>query len=64
MTTLLETEIKPRQVQLRGCQPRDLIEHALSIANYFNRPRELTLDLLAAACATYFVSENREMATT
>jgi predicted ATPase with chaperone activity len=64
VTALIEMELKPRNVQMRGCQPRDLIEHALSIANYFDRPREITLDLLAAACATYFVNENRDPATT
>ena len=60
---LIEQELKPRKVELRGCQPRDLIVHALSIASYFNRPRELTLDLLRAACATYFVSDGRDVAT-
>ncbi len=55
---LLETELRPRGVQLRGCQPRDLIEHALSLASYLEQPRVLTLDLLAASCASYFVDED------
>jgi predicted ATPase with chaperone activity len=55
---LLETELRPRGVQLRGCQPRDLIDHALSLASYLDQPRALTLDLLAAACAGYFVDED------
>ena len=55
---LLETELRPRGVQLRGCQPRDLIDHALSLASYLDQPRELTLDLLAAACAGYFVDKD------
>ncbi len=54
---LFETELRPRRVRLRGCQPRDLIEHGLSLAKYLDRPRELTLDLLAASCASYFVSD-------
>lgn len=54
---LLETELRPRGVQLRGCQPRDLIEHALSLASYLEQPRVLTLALLAASCAGYFVDE-------
>ena len=54
---LLETELRPRGVQLRGCQPRDLIHHALSLAAYLEQPRALTLDLLAASCATYFVDD-------
>jgi predicted ATPase with chaperone activity len=54
---LLETELRPRGIPLRGCQPRDLIDHALSLAAYLERPRALTLDLLAAACVSYFVDE-------
>jgi predicted ATPase with chaperone activity len=60
---LIETEIRPRAIRLRGCQPRDLIEHALSRAKYFNRQRELTPELLSAACAGYFVSDERDVAS-
>jgi hypothetical protein len=55
--TLIATELQPRDVKRRGCQPRDLIEHALSLAAYLDQPRALTLDLLAMACASYFVDE-------
>jgi predicted ATPase with chaperone activity len=61
--TLIETEIRPRAIRLRGCQPRDLIEYALSRARYFNRKQELTPELLSAACAGYFVSDERDVAT-
>jgi len=44
---------------MRACQPRDLISHALLLANYRGEPRELTLELLESACAGYFV-DNRE----
>jgi hypothetical protein len=54
---LLATELRPRGIKLRGCQPRDLIDHALSLAAYLGEPRALTLELLEAACATYFVDE-------
>ena len=54
---LIETELRPRGVQLRGCQPRDLIDHALSLASYLEQPRALTLELLAASCGGYFVDE-------
>jgi predicted ATPase with chaperone activity len=53
--TLLATELYPRGVALRACQPRDLIDHALSLAAYLGRPRAATPDLLESACATYFV---------
>jgi predicted ATPase with chaperone activity len=52
---LITTELLPRHVQLRGCQPRDLIEHALSLAAYIEQPNELSPELLSAACATYFL---------
>jgi predicted ATPase with chaperone activity len=52
---LIATELDARHVQLRGCQPRDLIEHALSLAAYIEQPNELSPELLSAACATYFL---------
>jgi predicted ATPase with chaperone activity len=54
---MLQREFHPRRVQLRGCQPRDLINHALSLADYRDEPRRLTSELLAAACAGYFVDD-------
>jgi predicted ATPase with chaperone activity len=58
---LIAQELRRRGVALRGCQPRDLIDHALYLANYLDQPRALTRDLLSAACATYFLEE-REVA--
>ena len=52
---LLSAYYRPRDIQPRGCQPRDLIDHALSLADYLGEPRRLTLKLLEAACAGYFV---------
>jgi hypothetical protein len=54
---LLTTYYEPRRIPLRGCQPRDLIDQALSLADYLAAPRELSRDLLHAACAGYFVDE-------
>jgi len=54
---LLQQYYQPRVIPLRGCQPRDLIEQALSLAEYRGEPRVLTKDLLEAACAGYFVDE-------
>jgi predicted ATPase with chaperone activity len=53
----LVTRFSTRGIALRGCQPRDLIEHALALAEYLGEPRELTLELLEAACDSYFVDE-------
>jgi predicted ATPase with chaperone activity len=54
---LLTDYYRPRNIPLRGCQPRDLIEHALSLADYLDQPRQLTYELLEAACAGYFVDD-------
>jgi predicted ATPase with chaperone activity len=54
---LLQTYYKPRNIALRGCQPRDLIVQALSLAEYRSEPPHLTAELLDAACAGYFVDD-------
>ena len=54
---MLQTYYRPRKVQLRGCQPRDLVEQVLSLADYLGEPRVLTPALLDAACASYFVDD-------
>jgi len=59
---VLRDELKRRGIKARACHPRDLIEHAMSIAAYLGVPRVLTADLLAEACSTYFV-EDRDLAT-
>lgn len=43
-------------VPMRGCHPRDLIDHALRLARYHGAPRRLTPELLDAACRVYFVT--------
>jgi predicted ATPase with chaperone activity len=59
---LLADYFAPRRIELRGCQPRDLINHALSLADYQERPHELTYELLEAACAGYFVDDTEPRA--
>ena len=54
---LIEGFYTPRGIALRGCQPRDLISQALSLAEYRGEPRRLTSELLLAACAGYFVDD-------
>ena len=54
---LLKSYYEPRRIPLRGCQPRDLIDQALSLAEYLAAPRQLSRELLEAACASYFVDE-------
>jgi hypothetical protein len=54
---LVDSFYRPRQVPLRGCHPRDLIDHALSLAEYRAEPRRLTAELIDHACAVYFVDD-------
>jgi predicted ATPase with chaperone activity len=54
---LLQNYYRPRKIALRGCQPRDLIEQTLSLAEYRGEPRRVTPELLDAACASYFVED-------
>ncbi|MQA28832.1 MAG: ATP-binding protein [Luteitalea sp.] len=54
---LLSHYYEPRKIAPRGCHPRDLIDQSLSLADYRGEPRQLTSELLAAACAGYFVEE-------
>ena len=55
---LLDAYYHPRNIPLRGCHPRDLIEQSLSLAEYLGQPRELTPELLRAACDSYFVDDS------
>ena len=61
---LLENYYKPRNLPLRGCHPRDLIEQSLSLAEYLGQPATLTPELLRAACDSYFVDESGEEMST
>jgi len=54
---LLQDIYRPRRIAMRGCQPRDLVEQALSLADYRNEPRRLTFALLQAACDSYFIDD-------
>ena len=54
---LLATHYVPKHIAPRGCHPRDLIDQALAQADYLGQPRELTPNLLEAACASYFVDD-------
>jgi predicted ATPase with chaperone activity len=60
---MLDTYYRPNKVPLRGCQPRDLINQALSMAKYLQAPNVLTNELMEAACKSYFV-QDRELPAT
>ena len=48
---------RPRRIPLRGCHPRDLIDQALSLAEYRGETTRLTFTLLSSACDSYFVDD-------
>ncbi len=54
---LITDFFRRRGIALRGCHPRDLIEHALALTDYTGAPRALTPDLLVEACASYFLDD-------
>jgi predicted ATPase with chaperone activity len=60
---LLAGYFKPRQIQLRGCQPRDLVKQVISLAEYLGETPELKLELLEAACNAYFVDDREAPAS-
>ena len=51
----------PRQLPLRGCHPRDIIDQALSLADYLGQPKVLTKEVLMAACQSYFVDDTEPL---
>ncbi len=53
-----------RNIPLRGCHPRDLIKHALALADYLDRPRALSAELMDGACHGYFVHEESSVQDT
>jgi predicted ATPase with chaperone activity len=56
--TLVREIYEPRNIAIRGSHPRDLIDHALALADYHSEPRQLTFELLRSACDSYFVDES------
>lgn len=54
---LITQQLRRRGIVPRGCHPRDLVDHALSLADYLGQPRILTDDLLKQACDSYFLDE-------
>lgn len=58
---LLLNYYHPRQLPLRGCHPRDIIDQALSLADYLGQPKVLTPHVLHAACQSYFVDDTEPL---
>jgi predicted ATPase with chaperone activity len=58
ITDMLASYYRPNKIEPRACQPRDLVNQALALADYLEQPRRVTLELMLAACRTYFVVES------
>jgi hypothetical protein len=54
---LVTQYFRQRGIALRGCHPRDLIDHSLALADYLGEPRRLTDKLLHGACESYFLDD-------
>jgi predicted ATPase with chaperone activity len=52
---LLENEYPRRNVEMRACHPRDLMDQLIDIARFTRTQPTMSRELLAAACKSYFV---------
>jgi hypothetical protein len=56
---LIEKYYRPKGRPFRMCQPRDLLDQMISIAKYNMERVNFNPDLIDAACATYFISDQK-----
>ncbi|HVL68959.1 MAG TPA: hypothetical protein VM364_17010 [Vicinamibacterales bacterium] len=49
---------RPRNLQMRACHPRDLVEQVVDICRYQDREPVITRELLDLACGSYFLEES------
>ena len=52
---LLNNYYKRLNVKLNACHPRDILDHIIDDAHYFNHPTQLTKDRIDTAWQSYFV---------
>jgi energy-coupling factor transporter ATP-binding protein EcfA2 len=52
---LINNYYKLLDVKLNACHPRDLVDHVIDDAHYYNHPPELTMDGIDNAWRNYFV---------
>ena len=48
---------QPRNLQMRACHPRDLVEQVVDICRYQQKTPAITRELLDMACSSYFLEE-------
>jgi hypothetical protein len=57
---LIDKWMKPSNRPFRMCQPRDLLDQMVNIAKYNMERVTFSPDLIDAACATYFISQEKK----
>ncbi len=56
LSYILQEYHQKRNLQLRSCQPRDLLDQLVDLATFLNVQPELSKQLIDLACESYFVS--------
>jgi hypothetical protein len=54
---LLRRHYEPRNLEMRACHPRDLVDQVIDMCRYQDRTPVISRELLDAACASYFLDE-------
>ena len=54
---LVRRYYEPRGIEMRACQPRDLVEQMVNLCRYDGRDPAISRELLDKACASYFLDE-------
>lgn len=60
---LRERYYQGRNLQMRACHPRDLIDQVVSLCQYHQREPAITTELLDAVCQSYFLDDGQTGAT-
>ena len=54
---LVRRYYEPRNLDMRACHPRDLVEQVINLCRYQNKAAAITRELLDAACSSYFLDQ-------
>jgi predicted ATPase with chaperone activity len=54
---LVRRYYEPRNLDMRACHPRDLVEQVVDLSRYQNKQPVITRELLDAACTSYFLDQ-------
>jgi hypothetical protein len=49
-----------RGIHARACHPRDILDHLVDIARFYEGRPELTFDMVDRACRSYFLDDSRK----